>query len=44
MLRLIVILAISIVWFVYWYKLMKKTYDEQVTALLNNITSLSGSN
>ena len=44
MLRLVVILAISIVWFVYWYKLMKKTYDEPVTALLNKIPSLSGSN
>lgn len=44
MLRLVVILAISIVWFVYWYKLMKKTYDEPVTTLLNKIPSLSGSN
>lgn len=44
MLRLIIILIISIAWFMYWYKIMKKTYDEPVTELLNKIPSLSGSN
>jgi hypothetical protein len=44
MLRILIILAISIGWFAYWYKIMKKTYDSPIKALLNKIPTLSGSN
>lgn len=44
MFRVIVVLIISVAWFAYWYKIMKKTYDEPITALLDMIPSLSGSN
>lgn len=44
MLRMLIILVISIGWFVYWYKIMKKTYDSPIKLLLDKIPTLSGSN